>query len=378
MKRKPFRSRAVERASGGGSTKLPGRERAIHKPSPGTSSRKANATGTRERVMLAREASLERRERALAAREAAIDNREISAQPVHEIERLMGQLREANERLIVTAVQAEFSSDEARTEAAEARSELGRLLGRLRDANAQLIAASAQSRLLEEEARHREADYRRLSDRLLHVQDEERRRLALSLHDSTAQLLSVLIVNLDLLGQGGPDLDAVSRELLADSRSLADRCAREIRTLAYLLHPPLLDEMGLKPAVQWYVEGFTKRSGIQVNLELGEFERLPGATELALFRVVQESLTNVHRHAVTSSASIRLSGSSDAITLEVRDYGRGLRDDLRDVAVQSAPLGVGIQGMRERIRQLGGTFEVAFTDYGTTVRVHVPIDGGSL
>jgi signal transduction histidine kinase len=123
------------------------------------------------------------------------------------------------------------------------------------------------------------------------------------------------------------------------------------------------------------VEGFTGRSGIQVDLDLGEFERLPGPMELALFRVIQESLTNVHRHAASATASIRLTGTSHAVTLEVQDRGRGLRDDLKDAAVRSELLGVGIQGMRERIRQLGGTFEVAFTDNGTTVHVDVPIHG---
>jgi signal transduction histidine kinase len=147
-----------------------------------------------------------------------------------------------------------------------------------------------------------------------------------------------------------------------------------VRTFAYLLHPPLLDEIGLLPAVRWYVEGFASRSGIQVDLKLGELERLPGPIELALFRVIQESLTNVHRHAASATASIRLTGTSHAVTLEVQDRGRGLRDDLKE-AVRSELLGVGIQGMRERIRQLGGTFEVAFTDHGTKVRVNVPVHG---
>jgi signal transduction histidine kinase len=112
-----------------------------------------------------------------------------------------------------------------------------------------------------------------------------------------------------------------------------------------------------------------------VDLDLGEFERLPGPTELALFRVIQESLTNIHRHAGSTTASIRLTGTSRAVTLEVQDRGHGLRDDLKGAAVRSELLGVGIQGMRERIRQLGGTFEVAFTDRGTTVRVDVPMNG---
>ena len=339
MSHKPSRSRVVKRASAGGSKKPPGRGRAT-------------------RHLL-----------------ATSSGKAISAQPVPEIEQLMDQLREANERLIVAAVHAESRSDEARTEAAEARAELERLLTRLRDANTQLIVASTQARALEEQARQREEDYRRLSSRLLHVQDEERRRLAVDLHDSTAQLLTALIVNLDLLEQGD-GLDAASRRLVAESHSFADQCAREVRTFAYLLHPPLLDEIGLRPAVKWYVEGFINRSGIQVDLDLGELERLPGPIELALFRVIQESLTNVHRHAASATASICLTSTSQAVTLEVRDRGRGLRDEVRNAAM-SELLGVGIQGMRERIRQLGGTFEVAFTHHGTTVRVHLPVNGVS-
>jgi signal transduction histidine kinase len=377
MSDKPSRARVVKRAAAGSSKKPPGRGRAPRNSSLAAGDGKAKATSTHERAVLAHEASLQRRERALAAREAALHTREMSAQPAAEIDQWMAQLREANERLIVSAVHAQSMSDEARTEAAEARSELERLLGRLRDANAQLVAASAQARALEGQARQREEDYRRLSSRLLHVQDEERRRLAVELHDSTAQLLTGLIVNLDLLEQGSHGLDEPLHRLLADSRSLADQCAREVRTFAYLLHPPLLDEIGLQPAVRWYVEGFTGRSGIQVDLDLGEFERLPRPMELALFRVIQESLTNVHRHAASTFASIRLTGTSQEVTLEVLDRGRGLREDLKNRSVRSEALGVGIQGMRERIRQLGGTFEVAFTARGTRVRVNVPIDGVS-
>jgi signal transduction histidine kinase len=372
MSHKP--SRHVKGISRGTSKKPAGRVRALRNPKPAPRGGKTNTIGTPERAVFARQASVQRSDRALAAREAALHTREVSVQAAAGIERLLAQLREANERLVVAAVRAESASDDARTEAAEARLELERVLDRLRNANAQLVAATAQARDLAEQASQREEAYRELSSRLLHVQDEERRRLAADLHDSTAQLLTGLSVNLSLLGQGVPGLDARSHELLADSQSLADRCARDLRTFAYLLHPPLLDEVGLRPAVRWYVEGFTSRSGIQVDLNLGKFERLPGPMELALFRVIQESLTNVHRHAASATASIRLTGTSHAVTLEVQDRGRGLRDHVKD-AVRSELLGVGIQGMRERIRQLGGTFEVAFTDHGTTVRVDVPRHG---
>jgi len=183
-------------------------------------------------------------------------------------------------------------------------------------------------------------------------------------------------MNLDLVAGTQRALDARSRRALAESRALAEQCAREVRTLAYLLHPPLLDERGLLPAVRWYAEGFTKRSGIQVVLDLGEVGRLPQPIETALFRVVQESLTNVHRHASSTTASIRLTTTAAAVALDIRDQGHGPRDGspLADGTLQPATLGVGMQGMRERIRQLGGTFEVTFTDQGTRVCVSVPLN----
>jgi signal transduction histidine kinase len=313
----------------------------------------------------------------LAAREQALQARETAARPATEVERLMAELREANERLVVAAVRAESVSDDARTEAAQARAELDGLMDQLQEANARLVAASAEAHALEQQATQREDDYRRLSRQLLQLQDEERRRLALDLHDSIAQHLAALTMNLDLLEGADGGLDARLRQTLADSRSLAAQCDREVRTFAYLLHPPLLDELGLLPAVRWYVEGFTTRSGIQVDLDLGEVDRLPRSTEMALFRVVQESLTNIHRHAPGSTASVHLTSTAHAVTLEVQDRGGDLRDDveLRMRAVPPGTLGVGIQGMRERIRQLGGTFDISFTDAGTTVRVRVPLHG---
>jgi signal transduction histidine kinase len=155
---------------------------------------------------------------------------------------------------------------------------------------------------------------------------------------------------------------------------LAESCAREVRTLAYLLHTPLLEERGLVAAVRRYVQGFMERSHIRIHLDVAEVPRLPRPIEIAFFRVVQESLTNIHRHASTAMASIRIATESRMVTLEIHDRGRGLRKDLKQGEGVSAPavLGVGIQGMRERIQQLGGAFEVVFTAKGTTVRATVP------
>ena len=305
----------------------------------------------------------------------ALRAREESKQTRAEVEQLLAQMREANERLLVSAVHAQNQSDEANVDAARARAELDALMTRLHEANDRVARAAAHAQTMAEEAAARQEEYRRLSSRLLTLQDEERRRLALDLHDSTAQRLAALTMNLDVVEGTREVRNTRARRALAESRSLAEQCSREVRTLAYLLHPPLLDERGLPAAVRWFVEGFTKRSGIQVTLNLPDVGRLPDPIERALFRVIQESLTNVHRHASTTTASITLTTTADAVALDIEDQGHGLRDQVPHQYGTLLPetLGVGIQGMRERIRQLGGTFDVAFTDAGTTVRVRVPL-----
>jgi signal transduction histidine kinase len=334
----------------------------------GATPKAAKVSADPQRALAAHEESVRRHEQPLPVREVALRARETSARTRADVERLMGQMREANERLIVSAVQAQNLSDEAHLHAALARAELDALMSQLRTANEQLATMAA-------EASEREEKYRRLSGRLLTLQDEERRRLARDLHDSTGQCLAALTMNLAVVGRATKALDARSRRALAESLSLADQCAREVRTLAYLLHPPLLDEVGLTSTVRWYAEGFANRSGIRVVIDLGEIGRLPEPVETTLFRVVQEALTNVHRHASTTTASIRLAAMADAVALEIHDEGRGLRDPVtHQRGTQPEALGVGIQGMRERVSQLGGTFDVEFTDRGTTVRVRVPKD----
>ncbi len=328
---------------------------------------KVNASVDARRAGGAHGESVRRHEQTVPVREPAFRAGETSAQTRADVERLMGQMREANERLILGAVQAQNLSDEAHLEATRARAELDDLMRQLRAANEQLATMA-------EDASEREERYRRLSGRLLTLRDEERRRLALDLHDSTGQCLAALMMNLDVVGRATKALDARSRRALAESRSLADQCAREVRTFAYLLHPPLLDEVGLLSAVRWYADGFAKRSGIHVAMDLGEIGRLPETIETALFRVVQEALTNIHRHASTARASIRLTATADAVALDIHDEGHGLRDLVtHDDGTLPEVLGVGIQGMRERVSQLGGTFDIEFTDSGTTVRVRVPM-----
>ncbi len=307
---------------------------------------------------------------------AAPRDREHSAQVPPDIERLMGHMREANERLIVAVVRAQRLSDEAHADAVHARTQVAELVIELRVANERLAAGAARAYAMAKEALEREDEYRRLSQRLLNLQDEERRRLARDLHDSTGQRLAALAMSLDLVRKVEKTLDAKSRRALAESRVLAGQCSREVRTLAYLLHPPLLEEIGLLSAVRWFVKGFAKRSGVRVATDLREIGRLPGPIETALFRVVQEALTNVHRHASVVAATLSLVETADVVVLEIHDSGRGRRDQSPPQTGTPPPeaLGVGVQGMRERIRQLGGTFDIDFADTGTTVRVRVPID----
>jgi signal transduction histidine kinase len=334
----------------------------------------ATALGDRERALAAQEESVRRQEHALGVREASLRAREASTETT-EVERLMDQMREANERLIVAAIDAHNRSDEADGEAVQARTELDNLMRQLRDANDRLTKAATQANTMAEDARQHKEEYRRLSGRLLQLQDEERRRLAVDLHDSTAQRLAALTMNLDVVEGTKKALDTRSRRALAESRSLAEECSREVRTLAYLLHPPLLDEAGLLLALRWFAEGFAKRSGIHVVLDLADVGRLPRPIETALFRVVQESLTNVHRHASAATASIRLTSTASEVALDIQDQGRGLSDQARqNGAPRPGTLGVGIQGMRERISQLNGAFDIEFTDRGTTVRVSVPLN----
>ena len=316
-----------------------------------------------------------RRSKKASHHQAALHAPDASAQTESEVEQLMDWLREANERLIVTAMHAQDLSEEAHLEATQTRKELDDLIRQLRDANERLAASTVHAHALVADAKEREEAYRRLSGRLLELQDEERRRIADDLHDSMGQRLAALVMNLDLLQSDEQVLAPRSRRALVEGRSLAEQCVQDVRTLAYLLYPPLFDEMGLVKAVRWYVDGFVKRSRIRVVLNMGEIGRLPRPVEMALFRIVQESLTNVHRHASASVASIRLVTTREAVRLDIQDLGHGLGGDLtkQNDALAPETLGVGIQGMRERIRQLAGTFDVEFTDKGTTVRVSVPL-----
>ena len=212
---------------------------------------------------------------------------------------------------------------------------------------------------------------RELSGQLLRLQDEERRRLARELHDSTGQKLAALAINLSVVSQSVTVADARAQRALAESLALTDECLRDIRTLAYLLHPPELEDLGLAEAARNYINGFAQRSGIPVQLELSpDLGRLPLEVETALFRILQESLNNVHRHSGSPRARVHIYRSQASVTMKVQDEGQGNHADRKPAATT----GVGIAGMRERVRQRGGQFEILFTENGTTVKVVLPLN----
>jgi two-component system NarL family sensor kinase len=221
-----------------------------------------------------------------------------------------------------------------------------------------------------------EAALSQLSSRLLRLQDEERRRIARDLHDSTAQLLTALALNLTLLqNEKGISENARARELLADNIKLAEEASNEVRNLSHLLHPPDLDSMGLIAAIAWHSKKLEEMTGIDLTLDLSSgLGRLPQDIEIALFRIVQESLENVRRHSGSPTAKVRLFRQKDNIVLQIKDQGRGVpRAAIADAGQSAAHFGVGLAGMRERVRQLGGRLEIETGAGGTTVTATVPI-----
>jgi signal transduction histidine kinase len=222
------------------------------------------------------------------------------------------------------------------------------------------------------ELAHKSEEIHQLIRRLLRSQDDERRRLARELHDSTGQMLAAMKINLDSIGAEMQGKSPAVDKLIAETTGFTVEISRQLRTMSYLLHPPLLDETGLQSALRWYAEGFAQRSGIQVELNINpELRRLPDDLEIAVFRVVQESLTNIHRHSGSTTATITLASTPESIQLEIADAGKGMLNrgskDARFVP------GVGIMAMQERVRQFGGNFEIFAREIGTTVIATIPI-----
>jgi len=225
------------------------------------------------------------------------------------------------------------------------------------------------------EQREAEDSLRLLSQRLMRLQDEERRRIARELHDSTGQSLSALAMHLDVVMAESHSLPPRAQKAAAEAVEICRTCSTDIRTISYLLHPPLLDEVGLLPALAWYVSGFSERSGVKVTKKICELSKpLPKELNTALFRIIQEALVNIHKHADSKEAKIELNKSDGKIVLEISDSGNGIDPArLRNGRNGARGLGVGITGMRERVRQLGGTLEIKRANPGTLVRASFPI-----
>lgn len=226
------------------------------------------------------------------------------------------------------------------------------------------------------ELQEHSVEVQKLSGLLLQAQDEERRRISRELHDSTGQLVVALKWNVERLrAELGKDNPA-GEQILQDTESVVQEINRQLRTMSYLLHPPLLDEAGLVSALRWYVDGFATRSSLQVTLELPpELGRLPQAVETTIFRLVQESLTNIHRHSGSKTALIRLVKTDRETQVEIVDEGNGFSFE-SEIAGRISRPGVGILGMRERVHSFGGTLEISSTSVGTRVRATLPIDPG--
>jgi signal transduction histidine kinase len=280
------------------------------------------------------------------------------------------------------------SAAELSSVAQQMDSEEERLLGQRRQASGSLFTAVLcilvamfggavlllwiHFRLLTSELAERERtekNTRLLSGRLLQLQDEERRKFSRELHDSLGQILALAKMRLSVLLEKNPQ-----DEILAEINKLLDESVTETRTISHLLHPPLLDEVGLASAVRWYAEGFAKRSGIQLSVDIAdEVGRLPRPAELALFRVLQESLTNIHRHSKSPKAEVSLQALPASIVLRVRDFGAGIPlGTLQRFLNTGAYVGVGLAGIRERVREQGGRFEIQSDKNGTVVTVTMP------
>jgi signal transduction histidine kinase len=233
---------------------------------------------------------------------------------------------------------------------------------------------------LEEAVRQRTIDLdrtnqnlRELSTRLMQLQDDERRRLARELHDSVGQTLAALGMNLAAVGT---DIERLTKTVntVNDSAALVRELSQEVRTISHLLHPPLLDEAGLASALRWYIEGFAQRSNIKVDLEIpAEFGRLDRESETAIFRTVQECLTNIHRHSESPMARIRITSSDGQICVEIEDRGKGIPPEKQFEMATTGTPGVGMRGMRERLRQLGGSLDIHSNSKGTLIVARLPV-----
>ncbi len=215
---------------------------------------------------------------------------------------------------------------------------------------------------------------RELSGRLQQLRDDERRQISRELHDSVGQLLAALSMNLGLVATQAQKLDAAGARAISENTAMVEQISSEIRTISHLLHPPLLDAAGLTSALRWYADGFSERSKIRVDVDISdEIGRLSDEMEIAIFRMVQECLTNIHRHSGSSAAAIRVRKREDRVVVEVQDDGKGISLEKQLALKSSGRTGVGFRGMRERMGQLGGTLDIRSGRSGTAVTAILPI-----
>ena len=253
----------------------------------------------------------------------------------------------------------------------------------------------AKSRLAEEQLRRAHAELERkvqerttelsranenlreLSGHLQQLRDEERRQIARELHDSVGQLLAAMSMNNATLQSQSHNLDSAGARAVSENSAVVQQIGKEIRTISHLLHPPLLDVAGLASAVRWYVDGFSERSQIKVDMEIpAEFRRLPDQMEIAIFRLVQECLTNIHRHSGSDSAKIAIREEDDSVVIEIKDAGKGISLE-KQLELSSGRTGVGFRGMRERLRQFGGDLNIQSDHSGTFVRAKLPFQSAA-
>jgi PAS domain S-box-containing protein len=244
----------------------------------------------------------------------------------------------------------------------------------LRDDTGRLVGFGKVTRDVTERMKA-EKSLRALSLHLLKTQDEERRRIGRDLHDSLGQYVAAMKMSLDTLASSLEPGETETSQMVAQCVHLAQECVKEVRTISHLLYPPMLEELGLKSAISWYLDGFTKRSGIQTSFDISpDFGRLSRDLELALFRVLQESLANVHRHSGSPTAHVQLSIQRGMAVLEIRDQGKGIPSAILEESGEDwlGAIGVGLRGMKERMRQLGGSLEISSGRGGTRVTAAIP------
>jgi two-component system NarL family sensor kinase len=234
---------------------------------------------------------------------------------------------------------------------------------------------NARQRRLELELRKSQRSLRKLSAQLIRARDEERRRIARELHDGVGQLLAAISMNSSRLEREKANLSTDAARYAQENCKLIAQVSAGIRTVSYLFHPPLLDELGLHSALKWFIEGFNRRSKIAAKVELpADWKRLPQEYELCLFRIAQECMTNIYRHSSSLTASVTLWRSPKQIQLEVRDEGNGFNEAVQSKIASGETAGVGLLGMRERVRELGGSLRIKSNGKGTTVTATVPFE----